>query len=500
VAIGGTAASTSRLRVSGIVKAFGAVEVLHGIDFDVQPGEIHGLVGQNGAGKSTLVRILAGAYSDYGGSIAIDGRSVEVRSPRDAISRGIAVIYQEFSLVPQMTVAENLALGVEPGGLTYASKSVRRVASAWLAEVGMLDELRLDDVVGGLSAAMRQRVEIAKALSRHAAVVVLDEPTSRLAGPDRERLFALMRQIASSGTSLIFISHFLEEVLAVCDRITVLRDGVVVASDRVSAFDKVSLGSLMMGGALAGEIKPLRDLPADGGEALLRAVDLSCGQRVRDVSLTVHSGEIVGLAGLVGSGRSTVGRALVGATRLVNGTIEVRGSPVRFRSPRDARRAGVVLLPEDRRSQGLVGVRSATDNVTMLALAGSYGIVWPRELSRIGNEAMARFEVRPPDGQRRAETFSGGNQQKLLLARAVLARPLVLIVDQPTAGVDVGTTVQIHRILREEAERGAGVLVISDDIDEIVTTCDRALIMQRGRLVAERAGEDLTREALLNAL
>lgn len=498
----GGAESPPRLAMSAVGKSFGAVSVLRDVDLTLMPGEIHGLIGQNGAGKSTLTRILAGAHHDYTGSIAIDGRPVDIRSPRDAMQHGVAVIYQEFSLVPSMTVAENIALGVEPGRLSYSAAATRRLASEWLARAGVADEVPLEAPVASLSAAARQRVEIAKALSRNASVLVLDEPTSRLAGPDRERLFMLMRRIAAAGTSLIFISHFLEDVLAITERLTVLRDGAVVEAGPTSSFDRARLGALMLGEA----VQERRHTPPPVGPTarttVLSTTGLSCGHRVEDVSITVGAGEIVGLSGLVGSGRSTVARALVGATRVRAGTIEIGGREVSFRNPREARKAGVVLVPEDRRAEGLIGVRSATENVAALALsnAGRWGFVSRRQVRRLGEEAVVRFEVRPPDGNRRANTFSGGNQQKLLLARAILAEPSVLIVDQPTAGVDVGAVAQIHHILRSEAGRGAGVLLVSDDLDEVLTLCDRVYVMRRGTIVTEVARADLSRDALLSLM
>lgn len=493
-----------RLAMRGITKSFGDVTVLRNADLEVAAGEIHGLVGQNGAGKSTLTRILAGGYPDYHGTVTIDGETAQLKSPHGALQHGVAVIYQEFSLVPQLTVAENIVLGVEPGTVSYRAGSVREIAARLVREVGIVQGLPLDYPVARLSAAMQQRVEIAKALTRNAKVLVLDEPTSRLAGPDRERLFGLMRRIAAEGTALIFISHFLDEVLAVTSRLTVLRDGVVVASGRTSDFSAVSLGSAVMGRALeVQEAEEEHAASGANGDVALVADNVSCGRQTRNVSFSLNRGEVVGLAGLVGSGRSTLAKALVGAVPLVGGKISIGGEYVKLRGPRHALRAGVALVPEDRRAQGLVRVRPARENLMLMSLARSssrFGLLSPKRLRHSARKAIVDFSVRPASDDRRAGTFSGGNQQKLLLARAIIAEPDVLVVDQPTAGVDVGTKAQIHRILRGLADQKKAVLVISDDIEEILALSDRLLIMRNGVLVGERRRGGVDKDELVSLI
>jgi len=490
-----------RLVMRRITKSFGDVTVLRDVDLEVARGEIHGLVGQNGAGKSTLMRILAGNYPDYHGEVLIDDKAVHLSSPRGAMSNGIVVIYQEFSLVPQLTVAENIVLGTEPGSVTYRASAIRQLAARLVEQVGMAEDLPLDTPVIALTAAMQQRVEIAKALTRNAKVLVLDEPTSRLAGPDRERLFSLMARIAANGTALVFISHFLQEVLQVCSRLTVLRDGVVVATGESTGHDAVSLSSALMGRTLAEQVTREEAAPSRIGQELALKVDgVSCGRQTRDVSFELFRGEIVGIAGLVGSGRSTLAKSLVGAIPLRAGSLSIGGRQVHLRRPRQALRAGIALVPEDRRAQGVVRALPASENLLLMSLArerGRFGTVSLSRLRRTAKKAIVDFEVRPPDDRRRAGTFSGGNQQKLLLARAVLANPEVLIVDQPTAGVDVGTKAQIHRLLRGMADEGKAVLVISDDIDEIVALSDRLLVMRNGRLVAERSRTSVDRDEVL---
>jgi ABC-type sugar transport system ATPase subunit len=486
----------ARLALHNVTKSFGSVTVLKGVDLEVQAGEIHGLVGQNGAGKSTITRILAGGYPDYGGQIEIDGLDVHLATPRGARQQGIAVVYQELSLVSKMSVAENIMLGEESGRVLYNPSRQRKSAEDLLEEVGMAGEFRLDAIVGSLSAGVQQRVEIAKALTRKVKVLVLDEPTARLTGAERDQLIGLMHSISEGGTCIIFISHFLDEVLAVTSEVTVLRDGEVTAKGPTAGFSIDSLSVALVGRQLAQEIRSITTEKPEGA-ALLRATKLSGGRQVREVSLVLRSGEILGLAGLVGSGRSTLAHLLVGAQRPTGGSLEVRGEPVRLRSPRQALRLGIGLVAEDRRTQGLIVSSSAADNLVLMWLAKvrtRLGLVKPSELQRLARNAVTEFNVRPADARRPVSTFSGGNQQKVIIARAVIARPDILIFDQPTAGTDVGTTSEIHQILRNLTAEGKAILVISDDVHELVTLCNRLVVMHRGRVVSEPSPDIDTEE------
>src|ERR1700727_2858446 len=319
-------AEVPRLALHDITKAFGDVTVLHEVGLELAAGEVHGLLGQNGAGQSTLPRVLAGGYPDYRGTVEINGQRVSLQTPQQSQRNGIAIIYQEFSLVPQLTVAENILLGVEPGRLTYSARGIHKRAAVLLERIGMEDEVPLHAIVEGLSTSMQQRVEIAKALSRNAKVLVLDEPTSRLGGDDRQRLFELMRRIAGGGTALMFISHFLEEVLNVTSRVTVLRDGRVVERGYSQNYTPSSLSTALLGQALeAQEAKEAERTRGGRGAKVFEATDVACGHRVRAASLALHAGEIVGLAGLMGSGRPPLAQALVGAVPLKTGEIRLRG-------------------------------------------------------------------------------------------------------------------------------------------------------------------------------
>lgn len=499
----GSSSAIPRLAMRGISKSFGGMPVLRDVDMEVAPGEVHGLVGQNGAGKSTLTRILAGSYQNYRGSIWIDGESVVMRSPREALKHGVAVIYQELSLVDTMTVAENIVLGAEPGTVRLNRGAIRTDARRLLENVGMAGDVPLDAVVGSLSAAMREYVEIAKALTKNAKVLVLDEPTARLPEHERVQLASLIKRIAERGTGVIFISHILDEILDVASRVTVLRDGRVVESRSAGDFHVTSLSAALLGETKVAVAKNERRGSSVAAEVVLLASSLSGGYQVRDVSFALHRGEIIGLAGLVGSGRTTLARLLVGATTMTSGSVEYRGRIVRFRSPGQALRSGIVLVPGDRQEQGVFGQLSAADNLTLMMIGARgtrFGHVGYRSLGTKVADAMDNFEVHPSNSHRAASTFSGGNQQKLLLARAMLAQPTVLVVDQPTAGVDVGTKAQIYNMLHDVAAAGNGILVISDDLDEVLALSDRVLVMRLGRVVEAFDRDAMSREAVLDLL
>jgi len=408
-----------RVEMLDISQRFGNTTVLHGVTIRLRAGEIHSLVGQNGAGKSTLTKILGGVYADHDGTILIDGVEKRMHSPREAAKNGVGVIFQELSLIASFTVAENIILGMEPGA-RFSQRTAREEAAKVVARIPMLAELDLDAPVDTLSTGMQQRVEIAKALSRDLRVLVMDEPTARLSGPERDDLRALMRQVAAAGITIIYISHFLEEIFETCESVTVLRNGRVVASGPVADFTSASLTRTMLGEVLAHEELDEERRHGDiSGDVVLELVNID-GPRLKDVSLAIHAGEVVGLAGLVGSGRTRLARTVVGAEPITGGHMLRAGRRVRFGSPRAALRTGVVLIPESRKTEGIIGSASARDNMVGMALdRGGYtraGYVKRRALKHATNQMFDDLQIRPASPGLEGKLFSGGNQQKLLLA------------------------------------------------------------------------------------
>jgi len=482
----------------GVRKRFAAGEVLHGVDFTLERGQIHALVGQNGAGKSTLMKVLGGVYPDYTGSVVIEGGDVALSSPHAALDAGVAVIYQEFSLVPDLTVAENIALGREPERGTRGlidRRALHRRSEAEAQAEGI--DLPMDAPVRTLGVADQQLTEIVKALSRDARILVMDEPTARLSPVERDRLFDAMRRLKEGGVGLVYISHFLEEVFVVADVVTVLRDGDVVASQPTADLDLPRLASLLVGGSVAA-VERNRTVVSAGEVPALALEELSVIGRP-PISLDVAPGEVIGVAGMVGSGRTRLARAIVGAAPST-GTIRVMGSVIDVSSPGDAARAGVVMLPEDRRRDGLVLPSTIGRNVSLTALGLTltrYGLVRRAARARLVRDLIGRLRITPSDPERTVQTLSGGNQQKVLMARAFGAGARVLILDQPTAGVDVGAKAEQYEHIRTVTGEGVAVVVISDDLDELLLLSDRILIMHAGAPVAILPATSIDRERLL---
>lgn len=491
-----------RVELIDITQRFGNTTVLHGVTVRLQPGEIHSLVGQNGAGKSTLTKILGGVHPDHGGTVRIDGVDCRMSSPREAGKHGVGIIFQELSLIPSLTVAENILLGMEPGR-GYSRARTLSVAKEIVARVEMLSELPLDVPVATLSTGMQQRVEIAKALSRDARVLVMDEPTARLSGPERDDLRNLILQLAADGITVIYISHFLEEIFSTCQSVTVLRNGHVVDSGPTSSYTMSSLTRAMLNEALAHEELDQTPETREFTEAPLLSLEGVGGPRLHGVDLDIRPGEIVGVAGLVGSGRTRLAKTVVGAEPSTAGEIRVRGRRVRLRSPREALRLGMVLIPESRKTEGIVGIASAHTNMIGMAVdrrLSRLGLVNRREGRRVAARMFTELEIRPAAPGQAAESFSGGNQQKLLMARALLAQPNLIVADQPTAGVDVGTKAQIHHLLKETAANGTALLIVSDDLEELLALSDRILVMRNGRVIAERSRRELNRQKLVDVI
>lgn len=491
---GGAAAG---LEVDRVSKRFGETRALDEVSITVRPGSVHALVGENGAGKSTLGRIIAGVISPDSGELRLDGRPIALRSPRDALDRGIATIAQELALVPGLDAVANVLLGVESQSLGFVDRARMRARFEELAEAIGFD-VPPDRPVASLPVAQRQQVEILRALSRDARFIVMDEPSARLGAGDTEKLHLAIRRLAAGGRAVLLISHFLTEVLAVADEVTVLRDGRVVRQGPTAAESEASLIEAMLGRSLVAQF-PSRRPPSPTAPIVLETVDLS-GRGFRNVSIQVRAGEIVGLAGLVGAGRSELGRALVGAEPPTGGQIVVQGRPRRLRSPREARELGLVILPESRREEGLFLLRSTRENVSVASLErfGRLGLIDTARERRATAEALDEAAVEAPLEQPVA-ALSGGNQQKVLFARAMLARPLVLVADEPTRGVDVGSKRAIYDLLAGLAANGVAILLISSEMEELLGLAHRVVVMRSGRVVAELDGERMNEKAILSA-
>jgi len=469
--------------MQGIEKRFGGVQALKGVDFDLDQGEVHALVGENGAGKSTLIKILSGAYTPDGGTLRLEGQEVHIANPRQAQALGIATIYQETSLYPDLSVLENLFMGRQPkralGQLDWVA--MRAEAKRVFAELGI--ELPLNARLGDLGKAYAQLVEIAKALSQKARILVMDEATAALTVDDVERLFQVIRGLRSQGVAIIYISHRLEEVFRVADRVTVLRDGEQVGHQQVSNINQGWLIGRMVGRELT-NLYP-RNYRASGKE-LLDVQKLSRVGVFEDVSFQVREGEIVGLAGLVGSGRSEVVRAIFGIDPYDGGSVRLEGAPLAAK-PWEAVQAGLALLPEDRSHQGAILLMSVRANMTLAMLRdlrrGAF-LDEAKEIS-ITDRFIRTLQLRPPNPELPVASLSGGNQQKVVLSKWLAVDPKVLILDEPTQGVDVGAKAEIHRLMDELVQKGIGILMISSDLPEVLGMADRLLVMHRGRLVGE---------------
>ncbi len=484
------------LEVRGVGKSFGATRALDNVTIQVRSGSVHAFVGENGAGKSTLGKIVAGVIAPDEGEVVVHGDVVSFRSPREALQRGIALVAQEVAVVPQRTVAENVFLGTEPRRFGFIRR--RRLRERFERLVGDAGfEVPADAIVGSLPIAKQQLVEILRALAREAGLIVFDEPTASLSATEVERFHEIVRGLVARGRTVLLVSHFLTEVLALADTITVLRDGRVVRTGPAVDETEDTLVAGMLGRSV-GRTYPTKRPPAGDAPVALAVRDLIAGG-VAGVSLSIRSGEIVALAGLVGSGRSELARAIFGAVPAEAGLL-MAGSTALPGQPRGSIRAGVAMIPESRKDDGLMLGRPVRENVSLASLPrlGRFGFVRRRvETALVGNALEQATAVRVLDATPAA--LSGGNQQKLLFARALLAEPMVLIADEPTRGVDVGAKRDLYELLVALAGRGVAVLLISNEVEEILGLAHRVLVLRHGRIVAELAGDDISEEAILAA-
>ena len=495
-AAAGTSPTTSRLRAEQISKSFGPVHALTEVSLDVRAGEVLALMGENGAGKSTLLRVLSGDHQPDAGHLLLDGTPVTFHSPREAHRAGLRVIQQEPEIVPHVSVAENIYLGALPRRARILDKrtlvaQVRRD----LERYGFQDVLDPGTLGSELSAAQRQLVEILRALAGEVRVIAFDEPTSSLSDHEVDALFGLIRRLRDDGVAIVYVSHRMPEIFTIADRVAVLRDGRYVGDRMVSQTDNAELVRMMVGRNLADMF--VRD-PREPGEVMLSVRGLVTDD-VRDVSLQVRAGEVVGLGGLVGAGRSELALAIIGAVPIHQGGIEVAGEPLRLRGPADALRAGIGLAPEERKAQALLLRRSVRDNITLAVLSRLARL---RVVRRGAERDLARrhvdqLAIRASSIEQEVATLSGGNQQKVVLARWLARRPTVLILDEPTRGVDVGAKAEIYSIINDLAAQGMALLVISSEMPELLGLSDRIVVMQGGRVTGEVTRAEATEERVL---
>lgn len=496
------------LRMSLIRKRFPGVQALDDAGLEMLPGEIHALLGENGAGKSTLIKILSGAQQPDSGTIEFGGQTVVMVSPHDAQRRGIATIYQEFTLAPNMTIAENVFIGREPGvGFFVDWRKMESETRVITKRLGL--ELQPMAIVRGLSVAEQQMVEIARALSMKSRLIVMDEPTSALSSTEVEKLFRIARELKAHGLSIIFVTHRLEEVMQICDRYTVLRDGRLVGSGAIADITIDGIIRLMVGR----EVKALfahreREI---AGDVVLRVEGLNRQGNAQDQNATVladvgfeaRRGEILGVAGLVGAGRTEMARAVFGADAFDSGRVIINGREVHIRSPQDAIRNGIGLVPEDRKQQALFLALAVRINLSMASHRQilRWGVFIDETAERaMVEEYRQKLNIRMASPEQLIASLSGGNQQKVTLARWLALRPKVLIVDEPTRGIDIGAKVEVHNLLFEMAETGIAVVAISSELPEVLAISDRIITMREGRVTGEIKREDATEEILMSMM
>ncbi len=486
------------LEMRDVSKRFPGVLALDNAQLQLRSGEVHCLLGENGAGKSTLMKILAGAQDLDAGEILLEGEAVKIHSPHHAQKLGISMIYQEFNLSPYLSVAENIFLGREPrrGNTPFIDwPRMRDEAQALLTRIGVT--LDVDTPVYELSVAQQQMVEIAKALSVEAKIIVMDEPSATLTDHELKSLFALMRSLRAQGIGLIYISHRLEEIFEIGDRVTVMRDGKHVATQPVETLDRESLIRMMVGRELKEEYP--KELFSQGAERL-RVAGLCRQGAFEDISFALHTGEIVGMTGLVGAGRTEVARALFGADRFDAGHVFLDGEEVRVTSPQTAIANGIGLLTEDRKQQGLVLGMSVRENTTLANLGALLAGPFLRraEEQRVTRKYVQDLQIKTPSTEQIVQNLSGGNQQKVVLAKWLFTQSKVLIFDEPTRGIDVGAKAEIFKLMNTLVREGVAVLMISSELPEILGMCDRILVMHEGRLAGELSRQEATQERIMH--
>jgi ribose transport system ATP-binding protein len=485
------------LRIQGISKHFPGVQALSDVSFDVERGSIHAILGENGAGKSTLMQIIAGAQQPDSGSLEFDDVAVRFINPKEAQSKGIAIVYQELNLTPNLTIAENIFLGLEPRvANSFLDRKTLREQSSLI-----LNRLRIpldpDTLVGQLTVAHQQLIEICKSLVRKPRLLILDEPTSSLSETESGILFRVISDLQSHGVTVIYITHRLAEVFTLCDTLTVLRDGKHVRTTKITATTEAEVVRLMVGREL---LRFHRHAPEKRGEIVLEVKGLTRKAQYEDVSFCLCSGEIVAMAGLVGAGRSETALGIFGSPRPDHGEVWLNGKRIDVQRPEQAMRAGIAFVPEDRKTMGLVLGSSVGTNISMASLRRlAHGQFVDRSAEHALIERfVTRLNVRTPSYEQRTSLLSGGNQQKVLVAKWLAVQPKVLIVDEPTRGVDIGTKAELYSLLDQLAQEGLAILVISSDLMEVLALADRVLVMRQGKLTGELGRDEATEEKIMS--
>lgn len=492
------------LSMKDISKTFPGVKALSHVDFTLRKGEIHALMGENGAGKSTLIKVLTGVHEFENGTIHIDGISEAIvnKSLQDAQSRGISTVYQEVNLCPNLTVAENLFIGHEPRKLGMIDwRTMNKKSAELLESLGI--EVVPARLLSECSIATQQMIAIARAVNMKCKVLILDEPTSSLDDDEVEKLFVLMRRLRDEGVGIIFVTHFLEQVYAVCDRITVLRNGELVGEFKTKELPRFQLVAKMMGKDFddLADIKSGHKMMEDG-EPVIEAEGLGHKGTIRPFDITVHKGEVIGLSGLLGSGRSELVRAIYGADKADSGTLKVKGKEVKIKSPLDAMKLGMAYLPEDRKKDGILADLSVRENI-IIALQAKRGMFHPmsrKEMNEAADKYIEMLQIKTASRETPIKSLSGGNQQKVIIGRWLLTNPEYLILDEPTRGIDIGTKTEIQKLVLDLAEQGMAVTFISSEVEEMLRTCSKMGILRDGRKVGELSGNELSQDGIMKAI
>lgn len=494
------------LQMRNIRKVFSGVIALDDVSFTLERGEVHSLVGENGAGKSTLIKVMTGAYTRDAGEVLLEGAPVNFRTPQDAQRAGVVAVYQEVNLLMFRTVAENIFLGREPRRFGLIDwKKMNREADEILRSLGL--QIDPKAVLGSLNIASRQMIAIARGVSLGAKILVLDEPTSSLTEREVGLLYDVIRRLKAQGTGIVYISHRFDELYAVCDKVTVLRDGQFIATRELAGIERLDLVCLMLG-------KQREDLEKKGatsfgehheataGVPLLKAENLTRGRELKGVSFSAGRGEILGMAGLLGSGRTEVARAVFGADEVEKGQVLLEGKSLKLSSPSDAIKAGIAFLSEDRKAEGIVPEWSVRENMTLAALPAltNLGVVSRARQNEVVEKFMQRLGIKASSGEQKIRELSGGNQQKVLLARWLCKNPKFLILDEPTRGIDIGAKGEIQSLINELAGEGLGVLMISSELEELVEGSSRIVVMRDGELAAELRGSAISQNNIINAM